>query len=168
MSFAPEARSYRSHRFFEVSDTAHLLKEKYGFRYGSNVCTNLQQGIQPFLHESGMIQLPVFMEDGTYLYSGMDLDIMRYQSWLESPGLKIISFHPMNVVFNTPYLSFMRGIKDSMSWESFQNLDDTFIQKQKNNAPGIGDSILRLVEWVFKTNKTVYSLDEIYRQATGG
>lgn len=162
MEYAPEAKAYRSHRYFEVSDTAHMLKNKYGFEYGSNTCTNMQQGIQPFLHESGLIQMPVFLEDGTHMYNGMDLNIKRYSGYLESPGLKIISFHPMNFVFNSPNIPYMRNIKDSMSREAYQAINEGLINQLSNTGPGIGNTIFQLMDWVENKGKTVLSLEQIY------
>ena len=165
LGYAPEAKTYRSHRYFEVSDTAHILRNKYDFKYGSNTCTNLQQGIQPFLHESGLIQMPVFLEDGTHMYNGMDLNIKRYSGFLENPGLKIISFHPMNFVFNSPNIPYMRNIKDSLSRESYQAINENLINKLSNTGPGIGNTMVQLMDWVENNGKTVLSLEEIYELA---
>lgn len=165
MTFAPEARSYRSHRYFEVSDTVHLLADKYGFLYGSNNCTNMQSGINPYLHESGMVQMPVFLEDGTHLYNGMDLDISKYSKLFESPGLKIISFHPMNMVFNTPEISFMRSLKDSLSREEYNDIDGRMIDRLSNKTQGIGDTMHTLIERLAADKHKIMSLEEIYQLA---
>jgi len=75
LNFAPESIGVRSHREFGVTDTYHPLKEKYHFKYMSNTFTVFQRNIIPVLHESGMIELPIFFEDGTHLYNKLDLNI---------------------------------------------------------------------------------------------
>jgi len=80
ISLAPEAESYRSHRLFEVTDTAHNLFENKGFKYASNATSILNDRLKPLLHESGIINFPIFFEDGTHLYNELD------------KGLKFINF----------------------------------------------------------------------------
>ena len=161
-TFAPEAICSRSHRLFEVTDTAHLLKNKYGILYSSNMITTLGTNLKPLLHESQLIELPVFFEDGTYLYNELGLDITPYLNYFETPGLKIISFHPMNIVFNTPYISWMRQIKDSMTRQSFNTIDSEFIKKTRNNHKGIANILSEIINFVQQKNYPVMSLNEIY------
>lgn len=162
--FAPEAIGTRSHRLFEVTDTAHLLKNKYGFLYSSNVITSLGVYLRPLLHESQLIQMPIFLEDGTFLYNDLGLDINPYLKYFETPGLKIISFHPMNIVFNTPSIPWMRQIKDSMTRESFNEIDTGFIKKTKNTKKGIGNILSEIINFVQQKNYPVLFLNKIYHQ----
>ena len=161
-TFAPETIGSRSHRLFEVTDTAHLLKNEYGILYSSNMITTLGAGIRPLLHESQLIQLPIFLEDGSYLYNGLGLDITSYLSYFETPGLKIISFHPMNIVFNTPHISWMRQIKDSMTRESFNTINCEFVKKTKNNTIGIANILSEIINFAQRKNYPILSLNEIY------
>ena len=161
-TFAPEAIGSRSHRLFEVTDTAHLLKNEYGILYSSNMITTLGTGIRPFLHESQLIQFPIFLEDGSYLYNELGLDITSYLNYFETPGLKIISFLPMNIVFNTPHISWMRQIKDSMTRESFNTINCEFIRETKNNSIGIANILSEIINFVQRKNYPVLSLNEIY------
>jgi len=122
IQFAPESYGFRSHRLFDVTDITHSLKNEYGYKYVSNMGTILQTDIKPVLHESGLIHFPIFFEDGTHLYNQLDLDFRKYLDLFISPGIKIISFHPMNFVFNSPNLSYMRQIKDSLSREEYNDI----------------------------------------------
>jgi hypothetical protein len=165
ISFAPESECFRSHRLFDVTDITHLLKEKYGFKYVSNLGTILQKNIFPILHESGLIHYPIFFEDGTHLYNELDLKIEKYLEYFHSPGIKIISFHPMNFVFNTPHIKYMRSIKDSMSRDKFNSISEDFIEEHKNSKTiGISDTVKEIVNFVHKNNYKVMSLKEIYRE----
>ncbi|MDR0368202.1 MAG: hypothetical protein LBH82_03560 [Bacteroidales bacterium] len=161
-TFSPEAVGSRSHRLFQVTDTAHLLKNEYGFLYSSNVINVFGTKIKPLLHESQLIEFPVFFEDGTFLYNDSRLKIEPYLNCFETPGLKIISFHPMNIVFNTPCIQWMRALKDSMTREAFHTIDADFIQKTKNNSSGIGNILSEIVNFVRRKNYPVLSLNEIY------
>ncbi|MGH2563381.1 MAG: hypothetical protein ACRDE8_01730, partial [Ginsengibacter sp.] len=93
LQFAPETKFYRSHRGFNSTDTNHLLKNKYQFKISSNTVTVLQQSLSPILHESGLLEFPIFFEDGTQLYNKMDLKIEKYLENFTSPGIKLISIH---------------------------------------------------------------------------
>lgn len=50
----PEAKCYRVHRYYDVNDTVHMLRDK-GFLYDSNLCTLLQD-VMPFIHRSGLVR----------------------------------------------------------------------------------------------------------------
>ncbi|HQH49987.1 MAG TPA: hypothetical protein PLA08_01115 [Candidatus Cloacimonadota bacterium] len=87
VQFAPEAYGFRSHRAFDVTDVTHLMFNKYGFKYVSHQITIMQPFIRPILHESGLINYPVFFEDGTHLYNCLNLKINKYKHLFTTPGL---------------------------------------------------------------------------------
>ncbi len=162
VKFAPEAYGFRSHRAFDLTDVTHLMHNEYDFKYVSNQITIFQPSIKPILHESGLINFPVFLEDGTHLYNELDLNFKKYKDLFCNPGLKIISFHPMNFVFNSPTLSFMRQIKDSLTREEYNNISTATINKLRNKNKGIGNTILEVIEFV-KINKfPIFSMNELF------
>jgi len=160
--FAPESFGFRSHRAYDVTDITHLLQEHYGYKYVSNQITVLQQFVRPILHESGLINFPVFFEDGTHLYNRLDLRFEKYLSLFESPGLKIISFHPMNFVFNSPTMKFMRTIKDSLSRKEYNSISKKTIDKLKNREDGIGKTVIDIINYVLRKGFKVMSMNEMY------
>ena len=164
LSFAPEATSTRSHRAFDVTDTAHMLKNDYHIKNCSNTITTLAPCISPFWIESKLLQIPVFLEEGSFLYNNLGLSIQPYLKHFVAPGLKVISFHPMNIVFNTPYIAWMRQIKDSMSREEFNNITPEMIEKKQNSEAGAYDLIMEIVELCQKIQAPILSIDEIYQQ----
>ena len=164
IKLAPKAKGFRCHRFFDVTDITHLLRNTYGYKYMSNMGTILQTEISPVLHESGLIHFPVFFEDGTHLYHKMDLNILNYAKYLDSPGIKIISFHPMNLVFNSPSLSYMRELKDSISREGYQNLSKKEIDTRKNQSRGIRDTVLQIFDYVKQNDFKVLTMNELYEE----
>ena len=88
LAFAPEARGFRCHRLFDVTDITHLLRNTYGLKYVSNLGTILKTKLTPILHESGLLHYPIFFEDGTHSYGELDLDISRYKKYFCAPFLK--------------------------------------------------------------------------------
>lgn len=164
MSIVPEARGFRSHRLFDVTDITHILKNEYDMLYVSNLGTVMQSHIYPMLHESGLVHFPIFFEDGTHLSNELDLNIFNYAHLLDSPGIKVISFHPMNFVFNSPSLSYMRNIKDSHSRSEYQNLSGTQISELRNcTQPGIGDTVLQIIDYVLNNHYQIMSMEEMYQ-----
>lgn len=165
LAFAPEARGFRCHRLFDVTDITHLLRNKYGFKYVSNLGTLLKTNITPILHESGLLHYPIFFEDGAHSQSELDLDISKYSKYFSAPGIKIISFHPMNLVLNYPTTTYMRSINESLTREEYNNIDSNQIEKLRNTQTrGVGDSVKMIFELVDKNNYTIMSLDEIYKE----
>jgi hypothetical protein len=162
VKFAPEAYGFRSHRAFDVTDITHLMYNEYSYKYVSHQITIFQPLIIPVLHESGLINFPVFFEDGTHLYNKLNNDFHDFKKWFVTPGIKIISFHPMNFVFNSGNILFMRSIKDSLSREEFRNISDDTIKKFQNNRLGIRNTILEIIEFVKKNNFLILSMNEMY------
>jgi hypothetical protein len=164
IKFAPESYGFRSHRLFDVTDITHLLYEKHGYRYVSNLGTTLAKYIRPVLHESGLVHYPIFFEDGSHLYNQLDFDIKSYLEYFKHPGIKIINFHPMNMVFNTPYMKFMREIKDTLSREEYNNISFETIELKKNKGIGITNTVKDIIDFVFENNYKIMSLKEIYHK----
>lgn len=157
--FAPEARCSRSHRGFDVTDTSHLLTE-YGIEYDSNIVTVMYPSLGPILHESGLLRFPIFFEDGTHLFNGFDLNINRFRERFTTPGIKVISTHPMNWVINPPELKYMRAIKDSLSRQEYNSLDHKEIEKYSHSGTGIGQVMREIIE--LSRQYRVMSLSELY------
>lgn len=160
MSYAPEAKGFRCHRYFDVNDINELLYNTYGFRYVSNFCTTLQPGIKPYLHRSGLVHFPIFFEDGGYIYNQLELNIEKYRSLFESPGIKIINLHPMNYVVNPPDFRYMRTIKDNTPRDDYNRMDKTVIDSISFKGTGIRD-VCRQVFALARQHRIV-SLEELY------
>lgn len=160
--FAPESIGSRSHRAFEVTDTSHMIKNEFNLKYISHQISVLQTHIRPILVESGLINFPVFFEDGTHLYNQLNLSIKKYKSLFSSPGIKIISFHPMNFVFNSPTLKFMRNIKDSLTRHEYNNITTSTIKKLSNKKQGIKNTVLEIIEFVKNNDYPIFTMNELY------
>jgi len=161
---APESIGFRSHRLFDVTDITHLLANDYGYKYVSNLGTTMANYIRPMLHESRLIHYPIFFEDGSHLYNELGMSIHPYIDYFTHMGIKIISFHPMNMVFNTPHIKYMREIKDSLTREEFNSIDRTIISSKRHTKHGIRNTVEEIINMVIRNNYKIMSLDELYHQ----
>lgn len=162
LSYAPEATCTRSHRAFDVTDTAHLLSNEYHINCCSNTITTLTPKITPYWLESKLLQVPVFFEDGSFLYNRLGLSIQPYRHFFTAPGLKVISFHPANMAFNTPEIAWMRQIKDSLTREEFNHIDSDMIDRRRNQERGAFDLVTEILDLVQQIQAPILSLNEIY------
>jgi hypothetical protein len=164
LNLVPNADGFRSHRYFEVNDIMDDFKKR-GFRFVSNHCTRCETHIKPLIHRSGLLSIPIFLEDGGYLLMDPTLNFNNLIPKLNSPGLKVINFHPAHMAFNTPNFDYTRSIKDSMSRESWNNLSLSELQNLENkDKPGIQKIIQQIIDFAFKNNHKVLSMDEIYQE----
>ncbi len=158
----PQAECFRCHRYFDVTDVTHRFVE-LGLRYDANVCTLLQQGLRPFVHESGLVRFPTFFEDGTYLFHRGDLDFGAVaESLFLKPGLKVVSLHPMHLVMNSPDLPYSRHVKDSVSRATWNNLAEDDLRRLRYAGWGIRDFAEQLLAFIRDRALPLFSLAELY------
>jgi protein involved in sex pheromone biosynthesis len=142
-----------------------MTKDQFDFKYVSNLGTIMKTHLSPIIHESGLLHYPIFFEDGTHLYNQLNLDFLKYEEQFKSPGIKIISFHPMNFVFNSPNMPFMRNIKDSITRDEYNNISTETIDRLRNDKEkGIGDVILDIIDFVKSNQYSIMSLNDIYKE----
>ena len=162
-NLVPQADGFRCHRYFEVND---IIDEfaKRDFKFFSNHCTRCETHIKPLHHRSGLLSIPIFLEDGGYLLMDPNLDFNALLPKLASPGLKVINFHPAHMAFNTPHFDYTRRIKDSVSREKWNNLDDSDLRKLENKRYGVRNTIQQIIEYCFKYQHPILSMHEIYNK----
>lgn len=156
----PDARAFRAHRYYDVNDTMERLTQR-GIQYESNICM-LMDVIPPFLHRSNTINFPIFWEDGAYLYYIKNFDLTDMKRQLETPGLKVLNLHPMHFMLNTPYFSYTREIKDKLSRDEWNHLDESNIKKMSYDGEGITTFIKRTIDHIQKKGISVMFLDDVY------
>jgi hypothetical protein len=116
----PKAECFRSHSFFDNSLIAKKFYEK-GFKYDSNLCLNLQSGIVPLKHSSGIIRFPVFLEDDSHIAEGFKGSVSDIVDIIKTPGLKIFNFHPIHICLNTPNMKYYEKIKKVVNGKNWGN-----------------------------------------------
>ena len=168
MNLVPNADGFRSHRYFEVNDIMDDFAKR-GFRFVSNHCTRCETNIKPLKHRSGLLSIPIFLEDGGYLIMDPTLNFDYLIPRLKSPGLKVINFHPAHMAFNTPNFAYTRSIKDSFSREIWGNLGLSQLQKLENREQlGVRKTIQQIIEFASSNDYKVLSMREIYHEHQTG
>jgi len=140
----PDARVFRAHRYYDGNDPMEVLTA-HGIVCESNICT-LMDALPPFLHRSKTVSFPIFWEDGAYLYNYDGFDYEFFRQRFMRPGLKVINMHPMHLMLNTPYFKYTREIKDSLSREEWNNLDEAVIEKMRWQGEGITTFIEKMLD----------------------
>ncbi len=101
-----DTNSFRSHRYAEDNHILLNLLSR-GFVADSNLVTFLQPALAPIIHSTGLLRLPVFLEDDVFLWwRGPEMRFETVTSMLFSPGLKILNFHPSFVALNAPSVDY--------------------------------------------------------------
>ncbi len=105
-ALVPGATTFRCHSFHEDTRLLASLFAR-GYRADSNAGLFLQSHLQPMLHCTGLLRMPVFFEDDVfYNLAGADLSLGPLEARLFTPGLKIINVHPALVGANAPSQEF--------------------------------------------------------------
>jgi hypothetical protein len=94
--FCPEAVGTRSHSLLLDSDMMPVFRDA-GLEYDSSVMLPFAPGLTPVPRGSGILEIPAYYMDHWDLYeraTDLTLEDLR----LESPGMKVMIFHP-NLIF---------------------------------------------------------------------
>lgn len=165
LNLVPGVECFRSHRFYDVTDVTHGFYAR-GLRYDANVCTLLQKGIRPFVHESGLLRFPTFFEDGTYLFHKLPLQgAAPVRALFEGPGLRILSVHPMHMVMNSPDLGYARRVKDGLSREAWNRLAGGDLARHRHPGRGIRDFFEEVLAEASRLRLPVLTLKQLYQEA---
>ncbi|SFQ11704.1 hypothetical protein SAMN04487928_11952 [Butyrivibrio proteoclasticus] len=161
-----DTKVFRCHRWYASNDVYKYLWNK-GYRYESNLCTNMDV-VGPFAHRSGMISFPVFFEDGAHIEHNKELQYSHFKDYFRRNGLKVINIHPMHYALNTPYFSYTRGIKDRLSREEWNGMDESRLKELKYDGLGIRDFINDMIEDALSNGAKVISLLDAYKMCLEG
>ncbi len=160
MKLVPNAQVFRSHRWYADNDIYEKLWNR-GIRYESNICTDMD-AMGPFIHRSGMVSFPVFLEDGAYIIKGRSLEFKDVQRNFEKKGLKVINIHPMHYALNTPYFSYTREIKDRLSREEWNNMQSETLVQYSYKGRGIRSFIDNVIEFSQDSSVKIITLKQMY------
>lgn len=156
----PDARIFRAHRYYDGNDPMEVLTKR-GIVCESNICT-LMDTLPPFLHRSQTVSFPIFWEDGAYLYNYQGFDYEAFRQRFHMPGLKVINMHPMHLMLNTPYFSYTREIKDRLSREEWNHLDESSIGKLRYQGEGITTFIEKILDDIKASGMRTAYLEDVY------
>lgn len=133
--------AFRCHRFGVCNTSKQALLE-VGMQISSNVCTDLEV-IPPFRDRFGFLEIPIFFEDGGYLWRKHPLEM---HDGLLKEGLKVILIHPLHFCLNTPEFSYMTRIKQSISRTEWINMKRQDLDRLKWKGRGIRDLIIEMIK----------------------
>ena len=162
MGFAPKARCFRAHRCFDVTQTTHALVER-GLVYDSNMVTNLQQGIAPIEHESGLLRFPVFYEDGTHFEWRRSWDFSRFAGAFSKPGIKIISTHAMITALNVITTEYWARLKVKFPPDKWIKMSADEIAENACQETGPKMFLEDMIKHVRRNNMIVMTMEELYQ-----
>lgn len=161
MELVPGARCVRGHRWFSNNDMYDRLIQR-GIVFDSNESSMLDL-VQPYIHRSGILRIPVFFEDGGFLWNGAELDFQHNgKRYFDSPGLKVLDLHPIHFALNCPTQSFYRHIGDTLPREEYSFMRAEQIQKIAHQGYGMRDYVMDLIRFVRQSQVNVVSLAQIY------
>lgn len=152
----PEATTFRSHSFVDSSQITALMKGR-GFKYDSNLCLHLQEGLFPLQHESGLVRFPVFWEEDVHWDRGGQWDADELISTFMTPGLKILNVHPLNFALNVPDAQGYQRIKSKTQSLTAQDLKELRFQ-----GPGTRTFLLSLVKKIIAAGFRFHTLKELH------
>jgi hypothetical protein len=137
--------AFRCHRFAVCNSTRQAMAEA-GMLISSNVCTDLEI-VSPFKDRFGLLEAPIFLEDGGYLWRKHPLEMTQdLENALLGKGTKVIIIHPMHFALNTPHFAYMCDIKQSISREEWKNMTKNTLDKLRWRERGIRDFLIELLQ----------------------
>lgn len=147
MSLPHNLPAFRCHRF-AISNESKKAMMDAGMLISSNVCTDLEI-MPPFKDRFGLLEVPIFLEDGGYLWRKHSLELnQNLINSVAGEGIKVILIHPMHFSLNTPHFSYMYDIKQSLSRNEWNNLTSKNLNKLRWNGRGIRDLMIDLLKLI--------------------
>ena len=148
--------AFRCHRF-GVCNTSRQAMVEAGMKISSNVCTDLEI-IAPFRDRFGLLEVPIFLEDGGYLWRKHSLEVCpKLRNALIGPEKKVILIHPMHLALNTPHFEYMHTIKQSVSRQEWNALSSATLQRLRWQGRGIRDLLADILK-IVPGNSTLRTL----------
>ncbi|WP_052046354.1 hypothetical protein [Candidatus Paracaedibacter symbiosus] len=137
--------AFRCHRFGVCNSSRQAMAEA-GMVISSNVCTDLEV-VPPFRDRFGLLEVPIFLEDGGYLWRNHSLKMTPVlRTRVLGSGAKIVIIHPMHFALNTPHFSYMYDIKKTLNRMEWNNMTEQTLKKLRWKGRGIRDLITDLLQ----------------------
>ena len=148
--------AFRCHRFANCNLSNQAMVDA-GMLLSSNVCTDLEI-IPSFKNRFCLIELPIFMEDGGYLWRNYPLEITEeLEKKIKNNKTKAILIHPMHFAINTPHFKYMYDIKQSVSRSEWNSFTSEKLKQLSWKNRGIRDIVIDII----RLSKKFYGLKEL-------
>ncbi len=161
-NFSGAKTGFRCHRYFSSNDIEEEFSKR-GFCYSSNICTDLEL-VSPFMDRCGIMQFPVFMEDGGFLkYHGTPhIDFIAKK--FSKEGVYVFNFHPIHLALNSCDFSAIRNLKDSLTTAEYSAMTSDDIDKYSNKRYGMMNFLQKLLDFAKKNSIEFLNLGECYER----
>lgn len=137
--------AFRCHRFANCNLSNRAMADA-GMKISSNVCTDLEI-IPSFKNRFGLVEFPIFIEDGGYLWRNHPLEISGdLKNKIKNENAKTILIHPMHFAINTPNFKYMYDIKQSVSRSEWTNLTAEKLNQLSWKNIGIRDLMMDIIK----------------------
>jgi len=151
MDLPHNLQAFRCHRFAVCNSSKQAMAES-GMLISSNVCTDLEI-VSPFKDRFGFLEVPIFLEDGGYLWCEHSLEMnQELRNIVVGKGAKVITIHPMHFALNTPRFSYRYDIKRSMNRSEWKNMTKNTLNKLCWKDHGIRNFITELLQAASQTS----------------
>jgi len=136
--------AFRCHRFASCNASKQAMQAE-GMLLSSNMCTDLEM-ISPFRDRFGLLEVPIFLEDGGYLWNKHPLNMhAKLKNALQAEDIKVLLIHPMHFVLNTPHFNYMYEIKQSMSRSQWTHRTGQQLNALRWKGDGIRNLIIDVI-----------------------
>lgn len=152
----PTARGVRVHGLGWRAEYASLMLA-HGVRYDSSLYSGQQPGLAPF-GQDGLVRLPIFWSDNRHLQQGLPLQEVCIP-YLEGPGLRVLLFHPIHIIWNTPSQAHYEANKAACAALDEQGLED--LLARRHNGPGLGTFFRLLLDHIIANGWSTHLLGDI-------
>ncbi len=163
-SFKVNGAGFRCHRYFFSNDVAERFAD-IGYKYSSNVCTDLQC-VPPFKTRYGLMEFPIFFEDGGFLKYHGTPNFERVLDRMNNPdGIYVFNFHPIHIALNSCDFTTSRALKDTLSYEQYRALSMQDVFKVRNSKQyGMSDFLNDLLRFAAVNNIRMLHLKQLYEE----
>lgn len=148
----PDAVGVRSHGLYFGSDYLQSWL-KNGIKYDSNIFLPYESNVNAHDHCTGLTRIPYCWDDDAHLGYEYNFDWNRID--FESAGLKIFSFHPVHIYYNSNSHAYYNKIKE-------QNYP--FRNEVEIAQKGIHSMFVALLDYIKNNNIETGVLKDIYEE----
>ena len=151
----PDTKTFRSHSYFDNQVITEKMAAR-GIQYDANVCLYRQADLRPLRHCHINMRIPSWLDDNIHWYHNGSWGLDGLKAELETPGLKVINFHPPTVALNSP----TRASLDAVRGRLFQ-MDEADVASHVFDGAGPRTFLIDLLEWL-KGRHRLLHFSEIY------
>lgn len=155
----PNAQTYRAHSYFDNQVITEKMAAR-GIKYDANLCLYRQPSLTPLRHCHVDLRIPSWLDDNIHWHHQGSWKLTDLKAELETPGLKVINFHPPTVALNAATKSALDELRPNL----FQ-MNKHDIAKHLRAGLGPRTFLIELLEWL-KGRHRLLHFSEIYQLGT--